>query len=227
MAHFDDVILPDRWAIGATQSGPITGNQAVFTGSGRRKVNERWSKKLHRWNVGYAVQRSTDAYEILKYYNSVGGNSDTFLAKNPNDWNTTDGLMKPGDETNITKDDQPAQNTVTNGFLGDGATLTFQTGKRYTIGSTANRFQPTVKLKVNTIKVAIGGSTISTAAWSVSTTSGIITLTTAATTAQAVTWGGEFYSVVFFENGSLEESIENYDARSIPSIVLQETFITT
>ncbi len=135
MAHYDDIILPLGMSLGSS-IGPMTSTQQLITTSGKRKTNKRWTEHLQKFDVGFNVKSSSDVFVIIDIFQAVDGPFGSFLARAWNDWNTTAGLMEPGDETFITNVDEPLINTVTGLNLGDGSTTTFKMVREYT-GSSA------------------------------------------------------------------------------------------
>ena len=225
MAHFDNVILPLSLSFGTT-TGPKTSTDVSFTDSGFRKANRRWSQHLRRFNLRYGVRSPQDVYTILKLFEAVDGPANSFLLRDWNDWNTTDGRMEKGGDTNTTATDQPLENTVTNGIVGDGTTLTYQARKDYTVGGATH--SRTIKKPVSPIKVAVDGVAQTEGVdFTVDYSTGIVTFTTApgatgSPTGVLVTWGGAFYVPVAFEGDEFIQSLDTHDASSVPDIRLIE-----
>lgn len=158
MAHYDDIILPLGMSLGSS-IGPTTSTQQLIVTSGKRKTNKRRTVHLHKFDIGFNVKSSEDIYVILEIFHAVDGPFGSFLARAWNDWNTTQGFNKPGDETLITDADQPLINTVTGLNSGDGSTTTFQTTKEYTGGSaTALHGRNVIKPENGSLVVALDGS---------------------------------------------------------------------
>ncbi len=228
MAHFDNVILPPSLSFGTT-TGPKTSTDVSFTDSGFRKANRRWSQHLRRFNLRYGVRSPQDVYTILKLFEAVDGPANSFLLRDWNDWNTTDGRMEKGGDSNTTATDQPLENTVTKGIVGDGTTLTYQARKDYTVGGASH--SRTIKKPVSPIKVAVDGVVQeeggSPDGFTVDYSTGIVTFTTApgasgSPTGVSVTWGGAFYVPVAFEGDEFIQSLDTHDASSVPDIRLIE-----
>ena len=230
MAHFDDIILPLSLSFGTT-TGPQTSTDISFTDSGFRKANQRWSQHLRRFNLRYGVRSPADVYTLLKLFEAVDGPANSFLLRDSNDWNTTDGRMgKASDADFITATDQPLQNTVTDGIVSDGTTSTFQMRKDYTVGSsTHNR---TIKKPQNgTVVIAVDGITFeeggSPDGYTIDYGTGIVTFASppgadVSPTAVLMTWGGAFYVPVSFERDEFIQSLDTFDASSVPDIRLIE-----
>ena len=227
MAHYDDVILPTKLALGSG-TGPSTSTDVVFVGSGYRYANSRWSQKLRRFNIGYNVRSLADAYGILKIFEAVDGPGNSFLVRDWNDWNSTEGAMGSTGLDQAAALDQPLQNTADLTFLGDGTTTTFQMVKRYTAGATAAHTRTIKKPQSGTILVAVDGATQSEGGdYTVDYATGIVTFTAApgasvSPTAVSVTWGGAFYVPVAFSGDEFLTTLETYDGSAVPNIELVE-----
>jgi uncharacterized protein (TIGR02217 family) len=229
MAHYDNVILPLSLSFGTT-TGPKTSTDVSFTDSGFRKANRRWSQHLRRFNLRYAVRSPEDVYTLLKLFEAVDGPANSFLLRDWNDWNTTDGRMGDQGADFITATDQPLQNTVTAGIVGDGTTFTFQMRKDYTVGG-ATHSRTIKKPQSGTIKVAVDGVVFeeggSPDGYSVDYATGVVTFASApgavgSPTGVPVTWGGAFYVPVAFEGDEFIQSLDTHDASSVPDIRLIE-----
>ncbi len=227
MAHYDDVILPTKLALGSG-TGPSTSTDVVFVGSGYRYANARWSQKLRRFNIGYNVRSLADAYAILKIFEAVDGPGNSFLVRDWNDWNTTEGAMGAAGLDQATALDQPLQNTTDQTFLGDGATTTFQMVKRYTVGANAAHTRTINKPQSGSVLVAVDGATQSEGGdYTVDYATGIVTFTSApgagvSPTAVAVTWGGAFRVPVSFVGDEFLSTLETFDGSAVPNIQLVE-----
>lgn len=227
MAHYDDVILPTKLALGSG-TGPTTSTDVVFVGSGYRYANSRWSQKLRRFNIGYNVRSLADAYAILRIFEAVDGPGNSFLVRDWNDWNSTEGQMGPAGLDQATSLDQPLQNTADLSFLGDGTTTTFQIVKRYTVGATAAHTRTIKKPQSGTVLIAVDGVTQSEGGdYTVDYATGIVTFTVApgasiSPTAVAVTWGGGFYVPAAFAGDEFLTTLETFDGSAVPNIELVE-----
>ena len=201
MAHYDDAILPLTVKYGAA-SMPRTSSQITHTATGYRKVNQRWSQKLRRLKLQY--QLDDDAFDaVLKFWEALEGPTHSGLARDWTDWNSTAGLMRDGDESQITMLDQPMKNTVTGLLVGDGSTTTFQLVKRYLSGS-ASHIRTIQKPQSGTLIVALDGvlqhTTGSPIDYSVDYSTGIVTFTGPPAAGLAPTAGFAFYVPVAFTN---------------------------
>lgn len=226
MAHYDNVILPLSLSFG-TATISKTSTDVSFTDSGFRKANRRWSQHLRRFNLRYGVRSPADVHTLLKLFEAVDGPSNSFLLRDWNDWNTTDGRMEKGGDTNITATDQPLQNTVTAGIVGDGTTLTYQMRKDYTVGG-ATHSRTIKKPQSGTILVAVDAVAQTEGVdFTVDYSTGIVSFAGApgasgSPTGVSVTWGGAFYVPVAFAGDEFIQSLDTHDASSVPDIRLIE-----
>ena len=226
MAHYDNVILPLSLSFGTT-TGPKTSTVVSFTDSGFRKANRRWSQHLRRFNLRYALRSPQDVYTLLKLFEAVDGPANSFLLRDWNDWNTTDGRMGDQGAGFITAADQPLENTVTGGIVGDGTTLTYQALKRYTVGA-ASHGRTIKKPQNGTILVAVDAVAQTEGVdFTVDYATGIVSFASppgasGSPTGVSVTWGGAFYVPVAFEGDEFIQSLDTHDVSSVPDIRLIE-----
>ncbi len=224
MSHYDNVILPEKIASGASM-GPSTSTDQIWLASGFRKANRRWSQKLRKMNVGWVIQDPDLTWVLVKLWEAVEGPANSFLAQMPYDWNTTDGIMKLSGSpaAPVTAIDQPLRNTVTGGITGDGTTATFQCVRDYVTGSASHR--RTIRKPKSAILVAVNG-VLKTAGvdYNVDYAMGIVTFIGGhiPPNGQTVTWGGEYYTPVHFVADDLMALISEGDATSVPDVELIE-----
>ncbi len=227
MAHHDDVIIPQSIAFGSS-TGPSTQTQIVHLASGFRKVNLRWSQKLRKFPIGYNLRSPEDVYTILRIFEAVNGPADSFLIRDWNDWNTTQGSMEKGDEALVTNLDQPLLNTVTDTIVTDGVTKIFQLVKDYSVGATATHRRTVKKPIPGTVTAAVNGVAMTEGPdFSLDTSTGLMTFVLAPGASESpehvtITWGGQFYTPVAFTGDDFLASLETYDGSSVPNIELLE-----
>ena len=221
MAHYDDIILPLGMSLGSS-IGPKTSTQQLITTSGKRKTNKRFVQHLTKFDIGYNVKSMLDIYIIKDIYKAVDGPFGSFLARPWDDWNTTFGLMEPGDESFITDVDEPLQNTVTGLLTGDGSTTTFQMVKEYKGGSaTANHRRNITKPQSGSTVVAVDAVPQTLGVdFTINSATGVITFISGApANATLPTHGTSFYEPVGFMDDELLQTLDfsNHEV----SIILQ------
>lgn len=221
MAHYDDIILPLGMSLGSS-IGPKTSTQQLITTSGKRKTNKRFVQHLTKFDIGYNVKSALDIYIIKDIFKAVDGPFGSFLARAWDDWNTTFGLMEPGDESFITDTDEPLQNTVTGLLTGDGSTTTFQMIKEYKGGSaTANHQRDVIKPQSGSTVVAVDGTPQTLGVdFTINSATGVITFISGApANATVPTYGSSFYEAVGFMDDELLQTLD-FSSHEV-SIILQ------
>ena len=103
---------------------------------------------------------------------------------------------------------------------GDGATTTFQLVKRYASGS-QTWVRTITKPVAGSVIVALNGAS-QASGWSVDTTTGVITFTTAPGSGVAITAGFEFDVPVRLDTDALDVTLDLERLGSITSIPLLE-----
>jgi uncharacterized protein (TIGR02217 family) len=222
MAHYDDLILHGGSATNAKVT-PTSLTDKAFFPNGRRKTLLRRSNKLRLISLVYSPRLLEELEDVTRVWEAVNGAEDTFLLVDPTDWNTTQKTLRfELAAADITKDDQPCQNTTDDTFVGDGSTTVFQTVKQYSEGSATNT-RTITKLKSG-ILVAVNGvlQTITTH-YTVDLSTGLITFVTPPPVSQTVTWGGEFYvSVAFEDDDALEHFRADFQVGRVSNLKLTE-----
>lgn len=238
MAHRDDVIWPTAIAYGGSlMTSAVT--QKVYFLNGKRKVNVLSDKHLRVLNVSFPPGSYQDRYEVLKIFNAVGGDADTFLARDPADFNTSDGYMGLNSNksnywlSNLTYLDQPMQNTTDDSFIGDGGTTTFQLVKRYIVGASAihtraitKPYQEFTDSVLYWPKFALDGvEQFDSADLSLDYTTGIVTFGSAPGSGQVPTWGGPFYIPVEIANPDIMYKFTTGDLEEVLTVELREVVL--
>ncbi len=221
MAHYDDIILPLGMSLGSS-IGPKTSTQQLITTSGKRKTNKRFVQQLTKFDIGYNVKSALDIYIIKDMFKAVNGPFGSFLARGWDDWNTTFGLMEPGDESFITDLDEPLKNTVTGLLVGDGSTTTFQMIKEYKGGSATANYQHNIFKPQNGSVVVSLDAAVQTEGvdFTVNYSTGVITFISGAPSGGAVPlYGASYYERVGFMDDELLQTLDfsNHEV----SIILQ------
>lgn len=208
MAHNDDIILTEDYAYqGTLQLRANT--QKLYFPNGRRKVNRISDNILRSIFVSFPPKDYEARYAMIRLFNAVGGDADTFNARDPGDFNTTDGFMETDPSRssywvdNVTKLDQPMQNTTDNTFVGDGSTTDFQLVKRYLEGSSAALTRAIVKPYSASgfpVFALDGADIVDPTDGSLDYTTGIFTFNSPPGIGTVPTWGGPFYMPVEIAN---------------------------
>lgn len=203
---FHDVRFPDNISRGA-RGGPERRTQIVELASGAEERNASWANSRRRYDVAYGIRRADDLAAVVAFFEARNGRLHGFRFKDWADFKSCLPSQTPG-PTN-----QPIG-------TGNGAATLFQLTKRYTSGAqswTRAITKPvagTVTIALNLVPQASG--------WSVSTTTGLITFTTAPAAGVAITAGFEFDVPVRFDTDVLDVTLDLERLGSITSIPLIE-----
>lgn len=203
---FHEVRFPDNIRRGAG-GGPERRTQIVELTWGAEERNASWANSRRRYDVAYGIRRADDLAAVVAFFEARNGRLHGFRFKDRADF----------------KSCLPAQMPVpTNQLIGtgNGAATLFQLTKRYTSG--AQSWTRTITKPVaGTVTIALNG-TAQASGWSVSTTTGLITFTTAPATGVAITAGFEFDVSVRFGTDALDVTLDLERLGSITSIPLVE-----
>jgi len=203
---FHEIRFPDNISRGA-RGGPERRTQIVELASGDEERNASWANSRRRYDAAYGVRRTDDLAAVVAFFEARNGRLYGFRWR---DW---------GDYKSCLPSGTPAASDQNIG-TGDGTTTAFQLVKYYVSG--AQTWTRTITKPVSgTIMVAIGGVAQATG-WSVDTTTGIVTFTTAAANGATITVGFEFDGPVRFDTDQLDVTHDIERLGSITSIPLIE-----
>ena len=203
---FSEVRFPDNISRNA-RGGPERRTQIVELASGDEERNASWANSRRRYDAAYGIRRADDLASVVAFFEARSGRLYGFRWK---DWADYKSCL-------------PAQTLAATDQTigtGDGTKTEFQLTKSYTSGSqtwTRNITKPVA----GTVKVAIAGAEQSTG-WSVDTTTGLVTFTTAPASGAAITAGFEFDVPVRFDTDQLDVTMDIERLGSITSIPLIE-----
>ncbi len=203
---FHEVRFPDDISRGA-RGGPERRTQIVELASGDEERNASWANSRRRYDAAYGIRRADDLAAVVAFFEARNGRLYGFRFK---DWADYKSCLPSG---------TPAATDQTIG-AGDGATSDFQLVKVYRSGSQS--WTRTITKPVDgTVMVAIDG-TEATSGWSVDTTTGLVSFTTAPASGAAITAGFEFDVPVRFDTDTLDVILDIERLGSITSIPLIE-----
>lgn len=207
---FHEVQFPTDISYGS-QGGPGFDTAIIEIDTGAEERVSRRSSPRYSYNVAYGVKTFAQLVTLRDFYNARKGAAYGFRYKDWFDFSSaSDGVSTPDDE------DQTIG-------TGDGTTTTFQLIKTYTSGSesTVRTIQKPV---ANSVVVALDG-VAQASGWTVNTTTGVITFTSAPGSSVVVSAGYEFDVPVRFGEDIDEGLIASYDdfsTGSVPDISLME-----
>ena len=203
---FHEVRFPDNISRGA-RGGPERRTQIVELASGAEERNASWANSRRRYDVAYGIRRADDLAAVVAFFEARNGRLHGFRFK---DWADFKSCL-PSQAPEAT--DQPIG-------TGNGSTTGFQLAKRYTSG-TQSWTRAITKPVAGTVNIALNG-TLQASGWSISTTTGLITFTTAPAAGVAITAGFEFDVPVRFDTDALGVTLDLERLGSITSIPLVE-----
>ena len=203
---FHEIRFPDNISRGA-RGGPERRTQIVELASGDEERNASWANSRRRYDAAYGVRRTDDLAAVVAFFEARNGRLYGFRWR---DW---------GDYKSCLPSGTPAASDQAIG-TGDGTTKVFQLGKAYTSG-TQSWTRTIAKLVSGTVTVAIGGVAQATG-WSLTTTTGLVTFTTAPANGAVITAGFEFDVPVRFDTDRLDVTHDIERLGSITSIPLIE-----
>jgi uncharacterized protein (TIGR02217 family) len=203
---FHEVRFPDNISRGA-RGGPERRTQIVELASGAEERNASWANSRRRYDVAYGIRRADDLAAVVAFFEARNGRLHGFRFK---DW---------ADFKSCLPSQTPAATNQSIG-TGNGAATLFQLTKRYTSGA-QSWTRSITKPVAGTVTVALNGTPQATG-WSVSTTSGLVTFTTAPAAGVAITAGFEFDVPVRFDTDALDVTLDLERLGSITSIPLIE-----
>ncbi len=203
---FHEVRFPDNISRGA-RGGPERRTQIVELASGDEERNASWANSRRRYDAAYGIRRADDLAAVVSFFEARNGRLYGFRFK---DW---------ADYKSCLPSQTPAATDQTIG-TGDGATTDFQLVKAYSSGS-QSWTRTITKPVAATVRIAIDG-TEATSGWSVDTTTGIVSFTTAPAAGATITAGFEFDVPVRFDTDTLDVTLDIERLGSITSIPLIE-----
>ena len=203
---FHEVRFPDNISRGA-RGGPERRTQIVELASGDEERNASWANSRRRYDVAYGIRRADDLAAVVAFFEARNGRLHGFRYKDWADYKSALPLQA------ITATDQQIG-------TGTGSLQTFQLAKRYTSG--AQTWVRTIAKPVaGTVRVALG-MVEQMSGWTVDTTTGVITFTTAPANGVIVRAGFEFDVPVRFDSDSLDVTLDFERLGSITAIPLLE-----
>ena len=203
---FHEIRFPDNISRGA-RGGPERRTQVVELASGDEERNASWASSRRRYDVAYGIRRADDLAAVVAFFEARNGRLYGFRTK---DWADYKSSLPS----------TPAGATDQQIGTGNGSLNVFQLTKRYTSGAQA--WTRTITKPVSgTVRLALIGIE-QMAGWTVDTTTGTVTFTTAPGAGVAITAGFEFDVPVRFDTDMLDVTLDIERLGSITSIPLLE-----
>ncbi len=196
MSEFHEARLPARLAFGCT-GGVERRTEVVTLASGFERRTSPWAQGRRRYLIATAARPLDEIAELTAFFEARGGRLAGFRFRDPADFKSCAPSAQPA------MGDQPIG-------VGDGARKVFQLAK----GA-----RTIAKPVAGTVKVAVAGVA---APFTVDTTTGLVTLTTAPAIGAAVTAGFEFDTPVRFDLDRLDVTLEGFAAGRVTACALVE-----
>ena len=203
---FHEVRFPDNISRGA-RGGPERRTQIVELASGDEERNASWANSRRRYDVAYGIRRADDLAAVVAFFEARNGRLHGFRYK---DWADYKSALP---SQAITATDQQIG-------TGTGSLQTFQLAKRYTSGP-QTWVRTIAKPVTGTVRVALG-MVEQMSGWTVDTTTGVVTFTTAPAGGVIVRAGFEFDVPVRFDSDTLDVTLDFERLGSITAIPLLE-----
>jgi len=207
---FHETQFPDDIAYGS-QGGPGYNTNVIVTDSGAEERVARWSEARHQYDAAYGIRTLDQVQTIKKFYVARQGVANGFRFKDFADFTSA----VNGRDAHV--------NTDVEIGTGDASDTTFQLIKKYTDGPTT-RNRTITKPVAGTLVISFDDVS-QPSGWTVSTTTGIVTFTSAPGAGVSVKAGFEFDVPVRFGeevDDVLQMTYDSFGSGSIPSIPLIE-----
>ncbi len=195
---FIETRFPSDIAYGST-GGPEYSTDVVITQGGYEQRNSNWSQARARYNVAHGVKTQAQLDMLIAFFRARKGRADGFRFKDWTDFQAT------------------AQAIGT----GNGVATAFQLRKDYNNGSVTES-RTITKPVTGTLSVYVDGVLQSGGSYSVNTTTGLVTLSSAPANGTAITATFEFDVPVRFDTDRLSVTLDTYGSHSWQDIPLVE-----
>lgn len=207
LSDFHEVRFPLDISRGA-RGGPTRRTDIVTLASGREHRNARWAHSRRTFDAGYGVKTLAGLSAVVAFFEERRGRLVGFRWRDPLDWTSAPASGEP----------TPLDQVL---GTGDGARTGFALVKRYG-GPDAPYERPIAKPVAGSVRIAVAGSELASSAFTVDTTTGMVTLATAPAIGDVVTAGFAFDVPVRFDSDELDVELSAFEAGEIPRIPLIE-----
>jgi uncharacterized protein (TIGR02217 family) len=210
LSDFHEVRFPLDISRGA-RGGPTRRTDIVTLASGREHRNARWAHSRRTFDAGYGVKTLAGLSAVVAFFEERRGRLIGFRWRDPLDWTSAPASGEP----------TPLDQVL---GTGDGARTSFSLVKRYG-GPDAPYERPIAKPVAGSVRIAVAASELASSAFTVDTTTGMVTLATAPAIGALVTAGFAFDVPVRFDTDELDVELSAFEAGEIPRIPLIELAI--
>lgn len=201
--------FPDCISEGST-GGPVWATSIVISASGFEHRSSRWKDAKHQYNAAFGIRSMEDMLDLKEFFLAMRGPAYGFRFKDFGDFSTA---LEFG--RTVSAVDMPLG-------TGDGATTVFQLSKDYEQGFSYTR--PITKPVAGTVRVAVDSAAIvEGVGFTVDTTTGLVTFTTAPAQDAVLTAGFEFDVPCRFATDTLDTQYSNYQtgAANVPVVEIR------
>ena len=209
-SDFHEVRFPLDVSRGA-RGGPVRLTDIVTLASGREHRNARWLHSRRKFDAGYGIKSFAALASVVAFFEERRGRLIGFRWRDQLDWNSALASAAP-----LPYDQRIA--------TGDGVRTVFQLVKTYG-GTHAPYERPIRKPVAGTVRVAVGPTELLAGAFTVETTTGLVTLAVAPGPGVAVMAGYDFDVPVRFDVDELDVELSAFEAGQIPRIPLIELVV--
>ena len=195
---FIDVRFPTDIAYGSA-GGPEYSTDVVVMQSGYEQRNSNWSQARARYNVAHGIKTQAQLDVLIAFFRARKGRADSFRFKDWTDYKVTSQVLGTG----------------------NGSNKAFQLIRSYSSGSSAEQ-RIISKPIASTVNLYFNGTLQAGGNYSLNSSTGIATFTTAPSSGVAVTADFEFDVPVRFDTDRLSASLDEYGVHSWHDIPLIE-----
>ncbi len=195
---FVEVCFPTDIAYGSS-GGPEYSTDIVITHGGYEQRNINWSQARARYNVAHGVKTQAQLDTLIAFFRARKGRANGFRFKDWSDYTATAQVVGTGNGTN----------------------KIFQLVKTYSSGS-VNENRVVSKPVVGSVAVYKNSVLQAGSAYSLDSTTGIITFVTAPANTSVITADFEFDVPVRFDTDRLSATLDSYGVNSWHDIPLIE-----
>jgi uncharacterized protein (TIGR02217 family) len=208
MTNFHEIQFPLAIAFHST-GGPVRRTEIVTLGSGYEERNAVWAGSRRSFDVGSGMRTLDDLNSVIGFFEARRGRLYGFRFS---DFTDNKSCAPGGTPT-------PLDQVIA---TGDGTATAFQLTKTYASG--AGSWTRAIQKPVGgSVRVAVAGG--ESHAFTVDTTTGIVTFDSAPAEGAAITAGYLFDTPVRFDSDSLSINLASFAAGEIPSVPLIEVLL--
>lgn len=195
---FIEVAFPSDIAYGSG-GGPEYSTDIVITHGGYEQRNINWSQARAKYNVAHGVKTQAQLDALIAFFRARKGRAEGFRFKDWSDYKATAQIIGTGNGTN----------------------QIFQLVKTYSSGGVSET-RTITKPVVGSLAVYVGGALQAGSAYTLDSTNGKISFTTAPANAAVITADFEFDVPVRFDTDRLSATLDAYGVNSWNDIPIVE-----